>query len=688
MHPAPCSRRWCVCKSLHLQKLLSMKLFKYVGQILACFVIPFALHGQNALHDALALRNFCGLTYENGLPRAILTEKVLVEDDNGNLMLKNEVAKVLSQYTRSMSGELTQAKINSTFGGDVRNPFLRIALTSMSGVEFSNLEATTTLPAPGNPVSTIVDGIARFLVKRTKAELSLAFFEDFKQQVERDPWLQYFFPVTRQMLLGIDTEVYQFQIYMDALRDAFISDLKVLPGSMETYLRENPTKLLKPAEQAVCVDFFHVVQGFMSETPPQDIISYCSDLNASEIQAKSAQLPELQDLAGGLQLLNLFSQALVDPAEYKWYSGQDIKKALGDSLTFNIFMGLLWQQSRSIPVTFRSGLKIDDLIGKTATAASLLNSWRDEFAHFGQLGSSWEDIQKSRPTVAEQDSNQNVQIPLLEGFYRTLQIFSRLMESTNTVYQLINPDQPPPIAPDQIKLVQQIGGLTFNISRGHYSAGVGNAVAILDLALEKKFKGKNTFLRYGSFIGAVADAENAQEVENALDMFALPPGSSKAKKGAGKFSIAINAYTGLAAGAERFSRSNTSYGVGGITAPIGISLNWGQTWGKGKQQGAIGVFVPVIDVGAVFAYRFKNDNTVDNLPPMSWKNILAPGAYFVVDPPLGKWPVSIGLGGQFGPLLRRVSTQGAYENQEVNAFRIGGFLTFDIPITFLKLRNK
>jgi hypothetical protein len=233
-------------------------------------------------------------------------------------------------------------------------------------------------------------------------------------------------------------------------------------------------------------------------------------------------------------------------------------------------------------------------------------------------------------------------------------------------------------------LIQQIGGLNFNICRQNYSAAIGNTAAILDICLGDKFKDKSTFLRYGSFIGAVADAESAEEVENALDMFALPAGSSKAKKGPGKFSISLNAYTGVSAAAERFKDASTSYGVAGVAAPIGFSFNWGQNWGS--EPGCLGLFFPVIDVGAVFAYRFKEDG-VDNLPPMEWKNIIAPGMYFVMDPPVGKLPLTIGLGGQFGPLLRKVDNGGNLKNQEVGAYRIGGFLTCDIPINFFKLRG-
>jgi hypothetical protein len=184
-------------------------------------------------------------------------------------------------------------------------------------------------------------------------------------------------------------------------------------------------------------------------------------------------------------------------------------------------------------------------------------------------------------------------------------------------------------------------------------------------------------------------------VQNAIELFALPPGSSKAKKAPNTRALAINAYPGGHASSENFRLAS---GVGdkqtsaayGLTAPVGISFNWGQSWGKKKGEpryGSMGFFFPVLDVGAVFAYRIQ-DGDQENLPPMEWKNIVAPGAYFVVSPPFGKFPLTLGLGGQAGPLLRKVEDNGRYINRDVVGYRLGGFLTLDIPINYLSLKSK
>ena len=82
----------------------------------------------------------------------------------------------------------------------------------------------------GLDVTNIADGLAKFLVKRTKQELSIAFFEKFKKTLNdtnfRD--LQTVFPNTYNLLNVIDEQIYDYQKYIQNLRAAFKSDLKDL----------------------------------------------------------------------------------------------------------------------------------------------------------------------------------------------------------------------------------------------------------------------------------------------------------------------------------------------------------------------------------------------------------------------------------------------------------------------------
>jgi hypothetical protein len=64
------------------------------------------------------------------------------------------------------------------------------------------------------------------------------------------------------------------------------------------------------------------------------------------------------------------------------------------------------------------------------------------------------------------------------------------------------------------------------------------------------------------------------------------------------------------------------------------------------------IFVPLIDVGALASFRLSDDSS-KVVPNITLANIISPGLYFYWG--FGKCPISVGLGGQFGPQLRSIT---------------------------------
>jgi hypothetical protein len=80
----------------------------------------------------------------------------------------------------------------------------------------------------GLDVTNIADGLAKFLVKRTREELSIAFFKKFRDAVNGNEDLKVLFPLTVKILLAIDEEVYNYERYIQNLREAFKEDIVTL----------------------------------------------------------------------------------------------------------------------------------------------------------------------------------------------------------------------------------------------------------------------------------------------------------------------------------------------------------------------------------------------------------------------------------------------------------------------------
>ena len=655
-----------------------------------------SLSAQTLLDDAVTLRDYFNvkaITSTNG--RASI---------NRGIKIEGAEAAVLAKY---LKGTLNTDNLVATFKG---NPFLRVEDSDQNPFSFGQgkLEATrapaTSAPS-GFSVTNLADGLARFLVKRTKQELSMAFFDDFKNKIAKDPYLGNFCPLTKAQLELIDAEVYQFNDYLESLREAFTADMTALPGSMERYLRSPDlcdSCLQKPGGKVI-TDLLHISQQMVNGEPPIDMIHYLADKSSAAIQSA---MPTQEDAkvfntANGLQFLNLISESFRDPmaiegTKMPWRKGKEIREILGDSVVLRIYLGLMWQSVGEMKFMDKSGVAqpLRQLISKGKSGADLVNSWHQSIQSIGELTHS---LQFS---LNESDATKNT---VADDFFSYSQSITDLLQSVNQTGRLLDGHGKDDLIPmEYILLVRQCNSLYFNVRQRNFAGAIGNVIYCLNLVNEdllakadartkkaltpeekqkaakgeKASKGIATLLKYANFMAAIAEANSPDEMERAIDLFALPPGSSSMKKQPKRFSVALNAYTGLAVGAEYLEGDAKPKTISGVAAPVGISC----AWGLGK-AGSLGLFVPLIDVGAVTAYRFDGDNS-ENLPELTWANIFSPGLYAVYDFPK-RLPFAFGLGWQAGPNLRKVTVNGLEQKKSGN--RLGAFLTVDIPITYLYL---
>ena len=186
---------------------------------------------------------------------------------------------------------------------------------------------------------------------------------------------------------------------------------------------------------------------------------------------------------------------------------------------------------------------------------------------------------------------------------------------------------------------------------------------------------QNYYIKYGGFIAAIALSQNATDVKNAIQTFALPTGSSHIKKEY-SFSWGINSYVGVYyAWNTNYTKYNMPARETGITAPVGIDVNWGHFGG-----GSFSIYGGIIDVGAIFSYTASTNNTVQSQIKLG--QILSPSLGLVYGFPIIKKyniPIAFGANYQWGPELKDVNTNG---NSVLSKFtsRFNLFLAIDIPM--------
>jgi hypothetical protein len=166
---------------------------------------------QVPFYDALELRKF----------NPSDAKGVLTFPDTSGLV----VAKTLRLYSKATD----YAGIEKDFS---TNPFIRLPKDPDQS-EASSIKALVNdvvSGAGGLNVTNLADGFARFLVKRTKEELNAAFFSKFAELINDKRYrdAQLLFPQTYLTLKAIGSEAYNYEAYLNALRESFEVDLNGL----------------------------------------------------------------------------------------------------------------------------------------------------------------------------------------------------------------------------------------------------------------------------------------------------------------------------------------------------------------------------------------------------------------------------------------------------------------------------
>lgn len=205
---------------------------------------------------------------------------------------------------------------------------------------------------------------------------------------------------------------------------------------------------------------------------------------------------------------------------------------------------------------------------------------------------------------------------------------------------------------------------------------------------------KRNFLRYGTFMANVILSKNSDDVKKTIRAVALPPGSASIKKNT-NFSITLQAYTGFSGGREVANlgvpaSQGVFFNALSIYAPVGVAFNLGLKSHRNpinkSNGGSLSAMFSIIDVGAIFSYRFKDpDSPLADSVKIRLENIFAPGVNLVYGIP--KVPLSIGTGIQWQPSLTRLSSEKATIGN-IPGVRWQLFLVFDLPMLNLYTSRK
>ena len=597
-------------------------------------------------------------------------------------------SKILSHYANNKTAsELLEEYAENKFLDSIAS-----VLLSEGGQQGSFALSSVFSAIGGLDVTSLADGAAKFIVKRAKQELSIAFFQKFRNAVQQTPDIGTVFPQTASLLYALDDEIYNYEKYIQNLRETFKKDITEIHRNLPGIIDNHPLFFSQhqPAKAALLTACY-TAQELESGAHPGDILASYPITYLDSIANKNYK--------GAIQTVQLLSASLRDTgtgdeAGY-WVNIKPVRELVNDKAALKIYLGLLLQEAKlkyeSIP--FETG-HLADLLNNVAEkydeGFEVYNRYRNYVLRFG------EKLDALNEMIHEYSAGNAPDSTVVEKYARYFRTAVELLEyGTHTTALPIIKDHLPDLRillKEYFSVAYSAVDLVSDINRKNYSAIVNHAVHIYRLVVDSSFK-KSTekLLRYGSFMATVATAKNSDEVATAIEAAALPVGSSRIKR-VSDFNVSLNAYAGPFYGIERINGVDSGRwkaNVYGVTAPIGIATSFGHRlfFFKTAQEWSTSLFLSLIDIGAVAAFRFTDDSTAQ-IPTVRLKNIFSPGAFLSIGIP--KTPLSWSIGAQAGPNLRKVTIDPAKGNDFSDRiyWRFSTSFVVDVPVFNLHTRSK
>jgi hypothetical protein len=600
-----------------------------------------------------------------------------------------------------------------------KNPFIAPVLSRMKKVETKGGSAQgifdgVVKKALNTDVTTVADGIARFLVKRTKEELTVAFFQHFKDLINQDKYkdAQILFAETMQTLNAIDQEIYLFENYITSLREAFEKDLSLLLKNMPVVIQEGTFREYFNAPQrqslkhSLLLGFF-AADELTNGTHPGKVIENLPNEHIDSINDQNA--------AGSIHTVQMLSASLRSRgSDSYWTSLDSIQMLLTKDdtglIAAKFYLGFLYEKSATIRFDTTTLKESLDFIAKS------LPEIEKYIVFVKSLGRKCHDVEANiRQIKLKQPETASIDL-----FHRLFRSFADVVEHINTVLELPHIKQNGKITAavaSYLSLFRECNDLALNTVRKNYGLAIVNTYNIYLKATGKKehvgqkdvvantalvipgdkskepvqnannsvTKTSEFIKKYGNFMASVVKANSSQEVAQAIETAALPVGSATIKRHS-NWNVSLNAYVGLFLGSEKINGVDDGFepNLYGVTAPIGIAISKGVNWEK-KYGWSFSLFFSILDLGAPVAFRFKDEKT-EKIPSIQLKDIVSPGIFASFGLP--SVPVSLNFGWQSGPVLREITPQLA-DKASANYNRWSLSVAVDIPVlNFLTRRDE
>jgi hypothetical protein len=584
----------------------------------------------------------------------------------------------------------------------------------------------------------VADAFAKIIIKRFKQDLNEIFFQKMREAMDKNVELKTLLPRTYEGLRVMDKDIFQFNQFIEGLRQKMEEDLSNVFSNTNDLLETDKYKVVFKENQTLRAFLTTVTQfsdGLIRKQDPAVVIGNIHFSDAYELT------DEGRNLKGNLQTLQLFSRGL-ESSTGNWESGLDNLNQLfnNDAKACQIWLGLLHQMAAddaNQPFAIENGQTVRQTINKLydkrngyyameTFAKGLIRRVNQinmsvetvSKAKEGENGTYWDklislydntlSLVKFVPTIAEAFDSQYV-MPRnwFKGMYiaETLPHIYTEMQSRNynaaiqhiaglikaaDFRDVYTENYKGPINSAAIYEKKSFNSIVKEHTdlKGKYiKDSANNFILIKKLYFDSTLKtpvntdGLDKFVKYASFSASLVLAKTSNEVANLLESTMVPPGSTRMKEYG--YLLGINSYLGLQyVGAEQNGTPVLS-----ISAPIGLNYSVGiprkqrylmspneRFWDFIAPHNVQAIFT-LVDVGAIVGLRFKDSQS--ELPKITLENIFSPGV-IVQFGRLFNLPLNIGVGYQSQPRLYGIN--GNMASFQSSSFKWNLNINWDIPL--------
>ncbi len=590
----------------------------------------------------------------------------------------------------------------------------------------------------------VADAFAKIIIKRFKQDLNEIFFQKMKEEMEKNVELRTLLPRTYDGLTLMDRDIFQFNQFIEGLRQKMEEDLVNVLANTNDLLETNKYRLIfkeNPSLRAFLTTVTQFSDGLIRQQHPSVVIE---NLHFSDAYDET---DEGKNLKAYLQTLQLFSKGLQSNSNEKgWEQGLDNLNQLfkNNAKACQIWLGLLHQMAadgNNTPFTFENGTTLRQTINKLYDERNHYYNMETYVKGFirrvNQINMSLQNVEKTKnddgkmywdklvalydntvslvkfaPTITQVIDSQTV-MPLNwhKGLYiaETVPHIYAEMQSRNYnaavqhISSLLKASDFRPLYIENYKGPINAARFyerntlnsvvnTYTDLKGKYIKNAkGELMLIKKLYLDSTLKTPvsteeiDKFVKYASFTASLVLAKTSDEMANLLETTLVPPGSTRMKEFG--LLLGINSYLGL----QYVGKAQNGTPITSITAPIGFNFSVGiprkPKYLMSKSE-RFWSFVAPHNVQAIFTLidvgaivGLRFNNNQDSLPKISLSNIFSPGV-IVQFGRLFNLPLNIGVGYQSQPRLYGIKDN-ALSLQD-NTFRFNLNLSWDIPLWNLR----